>query len=178
MFNTNPLCNHSTSGPCVCQAFLGIFLFLGSFMFNKPAIYERFASCYSEDKPARLARIFGVKPSTVYRWESGEKMVPRARLKKLVDDQKLSWDWLLEGKPPKHHSSKKQPKPFDRHEINPRFLGLFPDMSQETLGGLFSVHQTVVSKWHLGKASIPWETLKYTVDNKGVTWEWLLEGRT
>lgn len=50
-------------------------------------------------------------------------------------------------------------------------------MSQKTLGDLLGISQMTVYRWHHNISQIPWERLKYAVDNKGVGWEWLIEGR-
>jgi hypothetical protein len=42
------------------------------------------------------------------------------------------------------------------------------------LGGL---NPGTIGKWRQDKAQVPWERMKYAVENKGTTWEWLIEGR-
>ncbi len=104
--------------------------------------------------------------------------VPWHRLKTLVDEQGLSWDWLIEGKEPKYRrrSKSEEGQPFDRHGINQRFLSLFPGLSNAKLGKELGVRDTTVFKWRHDMEQIPWERLRYAVDTKGVTWDWLLEG--
>jgi hypothetical protein len=101
------------------------------------------------------------------------------RMKKLVDEQGLRWDWLLEGKGPKFRQRIKtgRTKKFNRHAINRRFLGLFPAQTQAKLGESLGVSQAAVCKWRHAEMQVPWEKLKCAVDNYRVTWEWLLEGR-
>ena len=100
-------------------------------------------------------------------------------MKKLIDEQGLSWDWLLEGKEPKHnHRAKKAAEQaFDRHAINQRFLSLYPDVSQVKLGKILGINEKMVFRWRHDMAQVSWERLKHEVDTKGVTWEWLIEGR-
>lgn len=148
-------------------------------MFDRIAIYRRFASCYEVDKPAKLARLLGVVEQVVYDWESGKRMVPRVRLKKVVDEKGLYWHWLLEGKGDRCrlNCADESGVPLNRHDINQRFLDLFPGVSQAKLGKLFAINQTTVFKWRHDILPVPWSKLKYAVDNKAVTWDWLLEGR-
>ena len=148
-------------------------------MFNRIGIYERFASCHSFERPTELAEILGVTRQIVNHWKSGFRPIPWHRLRTLVDEQGISWDWLIEGKRPKHHRHGKDTacRPFDRHAINHRFLSLFPDMSQAGLARELGVKQMSVYRWCHDKAQVPWERLKYAVDTKGATWEWLIEGR-
>jgi hypothetical protein len=99
--------------------------------------------------------------------------------KKLVDEHDLSWDWLIEEREPKSRKRRKNEvcAPLDRHDINQRFLSLFPGKSQAKVAEELGIKQTTVFKWHRDMSQVPWERLKYAVDNKRVTWEWLLEGR-
>ena len=148
-------------------------------MLDKHAIYMRFIECYPTETPYELAQKFGIDHSLAYQWREGKAPVPWYRLKMLVNEQGISWDWLLEGKGPKHHlhETKAPRQKFNRSAINKRFLSLFPNLSQAKLAHELGVKQMSVYRWHHNLAQIPWERLKHAVDNKGVTWEWLLEGR-
>lgn len=148
-------------------------------MFDRQSIYERFASCHTAENPTDLAKILGLHFTTTYQWRSGKYQVPWSRLKQVVDEKKVTWDWLIEGVEPK-----KRPRtrhiiviPLTRSEINSRFLSVFSGMTQVELGTLLGVSQVAVHKWESNKEQVPWKKLKYAVDNKSVTWEWLLEGR-
>lgn len=146
-------------------------------MLDRKAIYGRFASCYREYKPARLARILEVADQTVYDWESGKTMIARDRLKAAVDRFSLHWDWLIDGKSPKRRRTPSGGTgELDRHDVNRRLLSLFPGLSQAKLGAIFGVHQTAVYKWCTDKSFVSWDALEFAVINKGVTWDWLLEG--
>ena len=148
-------------------------------MFDKQGIFKRFAACYPADTIAELARTIGVHHSTVFQWRSGKNPIPWLRLKTLVDEQGISWDWLIDGVEPQRHSHTKNtfPRPLDRHAINQRFLSLFPGMSQAKVAKELGINQTTVFKWEHSISQVPWERLRYAVSTKGVTWEWLLEGR-
>lgn len=148
-------------------------------MLEKINIYIRFSSCYHVKKPSELANMLGVERQVVNHWKSGASPVPWRRLKQLVDEQGLTWDWLLEGREPKHREGVEgvPKKSFQRRGINKRFLSLFPGYSQAKLGRELGVNQTTVFKWQHNLAQVPWERLKDAVDAKGVTWEWLIEGR-
>lgn len=149
-------------------------------MLDRRDINTRFFECFPEDTRYALAKIFGVHTSLTYRWKNGEVPVPWHCLKWLVDAHRLSWDWLIDGKEPKHRKRLKGEvlQPLDRHAINQRFLSLFPGMSQAEIGEeLGGINPGTVYKWRHDVAQVPWERLKYAVDNKGVTWEWLLEER-
>lgn len=148
-------------------------------MLDKQGIYSRFIACYSLESPYELAKLLGIHHAVVYQWKDGARPVPWHRLKTLVEDQCLSWDWLIEGQEPKHqcHVKKKAGRPFNRHAINQRFLSLFPDMSNAKLGKELGVNGTTVFKWRHDMEQVSWERLKFAVDAKGVTWEWLIKGR-
>lgn len=148
-------------------------------MFKKRDIFDRFASCYTFDALDELAQIIGVTPQMVDNWKVCRRPIPCRYLKNIVDEHNLSWDWLIEGKEPKKRSRAKNEiiLPLDQLAINRRFLSLYPPLSQAKLGELFGVGQTTVYKWHHAIRPVPWERLKTAVDEKGATWEWLLEGR-
>ena len=147
-------------------------------MFNRVGIYERFAASHSASY-AELAVILGVARQTTHNWKVGRYPIPWVRLKTLVDEQGISWDWLIDGVEPQRHSHTQNasPRPLDRHAINQRFLSLFPGMSQAKVAKELGINQTTVFKWEHGISQVPWERLRYAVSAKGVTWEWLLEGR-
>ena len=155
-----------------------MFFFEKVHMLDRKGIYERVMTQYSVTRPVDLARKLGVKPQVVLQWKEGVRQVPWHRLKVLVDAQGLCWDWLIEGKEPKHQirTAKEPEQPFDRHGINERFLSLFPDCSNAKLGKELGVRDTTVFKWRHDMEQVAWERLKHAVDTKGVTWEWLLEG--
>lgn len=148
-------------------------------MLDKTEVYERFALCHSAIRSAQLAKIFGVSRSTANRWKSGINPIPLKNLKVVVDKQGVTWDWLMDGKEPQYRQDQKDKrcKPLNRHAINKRFLSLFPGMSQAKIAEELGVRQTSVYRWRNDMAQVARECLKYAVDNKGVTWEWLLEGR-
>ena len=147
-------------------------------MFDRVGIYERFADCYSATY-AELAVILGIARQTTHNWLVGRYPIPWIRLKTAIDEKGISWDWLINGKEPKYrqHRKNETPRPMERHAINQRFLSLFPDMSQAKIAKELGVNQTTVFKWRHDMSQIPWEHLKYAVDNRNVTWEWLIEGR-
>ena len=148
-------------------------------MFDRREIYEHFASCYPVETPSALAEILELTRQIVNHWKSGVRPIPWHRLKTLVDEQGVSWDWLLEGKEPKyrHHAKKTEGQSFDRHAINQRFLSLYPNVSQVKLGKILGINEKMVFKWRHDIAQVSWERLKHAVDTKGVTWDWLIEGR-
>ena len=148
-------------------------------MLDREGIYTRFADCHDAVRSAQLAKIYGVTRQTANSWKHGTNPIPWEYLKSLVDTQGLSWDWLIEGKEPKHCRRREDnaSQPLDRHGINQRFLSLFSGISQGKLAKEFGINQTTVFKWEHDMSQVPWERLKYAVDNKGATWEWLLEGR-
>lgn len=147
-------------------------------MFDRQAIYARFAGCYGAESAVQLAGILGVNRKTVYQWESGARQVPWKRMKRVVDEQGLRWDWLLEGKEPKNRPNHEATsyRPLNRREINLRYLSLFPPLPQGELAKLIGVSQAMVSYWVTAKLQVPWEKLKAAVHDKGVTWDWLLRG--
>ncbi|MCC8109294.1 MAG: helix-turn-helix domain-containing protein [Planctomycetes bacterium] len=146
-------------------------------MFDRTGIYWRFAECHDANYQ-KLAEIFGLSYKTTHHWQVGRGPIPWKYLKSLVDDQCLRWDWLIDGtEPKKRKRCDKSAEPFNRHEINQRFLSLFPGMSQAKIAKELGFNQTTVFKWCHDMAQVPWEQLRYAVETKGVTWEWLLEGR-
>ena len=148
-------------------------------MFDRQAIYLRFVECYGAESAVQLAGILGLNRKTVYQWESGARQVPWKRLKGLVDEQGIRWDWLLEGETPKAlvNHDVAACRPLNRREINQRYLSLFPALSQAELGRQIGVSQAMISYWSNATLQVPWEKLKIAVKDKSVTWEWLIEGR-
>lgn len=146
---------------------------------DKRSICLRFFECHSPKTPYQLAIKLGVHPPLVYRWRDGDAPVPWRWLKMLVDDQGLSWDWLIEGTDPKKRTRRKgdASRQLERHAINQRFLSLYPNMSHAEIGKEIGVNPGTISKWRRDLSQVPWERLKDAVDEKGATWEWLLEGR-
>ena len=147
-------------------------------MLDKVEIYKRFAACQAATTPAQIARIFGVSRPTASRWKSGLNPIPLKYLKQVADKYCVTWDWLMDGKEPQHRQKQKgkECKQLNRHDINNRFLSLFPRMSQAKIAEELEVKQTSVFRWCNDRALIARESLKYAVDNKNVTWEWLIEG--
>jgi len=147
-------------------------------MSDRQAIYKRFAGCYGAESAVQLAGILGLNRKTVYQWELGTRPVPWKRMKRVIDEQGICWDWLLEGQGPKARPNHDPGKchPLNRREINQRYLSLFPAASQEEQGKLIGVSQAMVSYWVTATLQVPWDKLKSAVDDKGVTWDWLLEG--
>jgi transcriptional regulator with XRE-family HTH domain len=127
----------------------------------------------------QLAGILGLNRKTVYQWESGTRPVPWKRMKRVIDEHGIRWDWLLEGREPKARPNHDPGKchPLNRRDINQRYLALFPAASQEEQGRLIGVSQGMVSYLVNGTLQVPWERLKAVVDDKDVTWDWLLEGQ-
>jgi hypothetical protein len=39
------------------------------------------------------------------------------------------------------------------------------------------VNPGTIFKWRRDVAQVPWERLKYAVDTKEVTWDWIIEGQ-
>ncbi len=148
-------------------------------MLDKQRIYQRFTAFYSVKTPYELAMKLGISHSMTYQWRDGTSPVPWRRLKALVDEQGVSWDWLLEGREPKYRprGGNTKCRPFNRHAINKRFFSLFPGLSQGKLAKELGIKQVSVYRWVHDVSQVPWERLKYAVDIKGVTWEWLIEGR-
>lgn len=140
---------------------------------------QRFAECHAAESAVQMAGILGLNRKTVYQWEAGARQVPWKRLKGLVDAQGICWDWLLEGKEPKTRTVHDVAKchPFNRREINQRYLSLFPPLSQAELGKRIGVSQAMIPYWSNATLQVPWEKLKDAVSDKGATWEWLIEGR-
>ncbi len=119
---------------------------------------------------------FGVEATHCAGVEVRQKCDSMAEI--VVYEHGLSWDWLIEGREPKHQrrTAEKAEQPFDRHGINQRFLSLLPNCSNAKLGKELGVRDTTIFKWRHDMEQVAWERLKYAVDTKGVTWEWLLEG--
>lgn len=148
-------------------------------MFDRAGIYERFAMCYDAASPVQLAKTIGINHASAFRWRSGAKPVPWKRLKQLVNEQNISWDWLIEGREPKHfpEPSNRRAADFDWPGINRRFLDIFPDKTQQQIAEELGVGQVSASKWKHAEMHVPWEKLKYATETYGVRWEWLIEGR-
>jgi transcriptional regulator with XRE-family HTH domain len=66
-------------------------------------------------------------------------------------------------------------------EIIVRIYELYGVKTQISLAKCLGVTRSLVSRWHLEDPDarrIPtWETMAKVVQDKGVTWDWLLEGR-
>ena len=66
--------------------------------------------------------------------------------------------------------------PIDYSNLPERFFSLFEGVPQKDLIVELRTQQAQASRWKSGKEKIPWAILEYAVDNKKVTWDWLLEG--
>ena len=97
-------------------------------------------------------------------------------MKTLVNDQNLSWDWLLDGKPPTHSPARDKRNSLSTKGINQRFLSLFPGLTQQQLAESLDIRQPVVAAWAGNTLQVSWEKLRYAVMHKNTSWEWLLEG--
>ncbi len=62
-------------------------------------------------------------------------------------------------------------------EIGERFFSLYGDYSRDDLAALFGVGPSAISDWRNNRKKVPWDKLVFAVQTKGVTWDWLLEGR-
>ena len=51
-----------------------------------------------------VGKRMGVSQNLVSMWVSGERKPTLKGLEKLVDDENLNWDWLLEGREPKYRT--------------------------------------------------------------------------
>ena len=150
-------------------------------MFNIKEISTRFFSCFPGKSQREIADLFEISRSTVSQWAIGVRRIPWDKLKKLVDSQQISWDWLLEGQDPKTRpirldTTEMEGEVFDTPGINQRFLSLFPGMTQQELADYFNVTQSAISSWKTFAKQVPWDKLKITVERKKISWEWLLEG--
>lgn len=66
---------------------------------------------------------------------------------------------------------------FDRQAIALRFFESFPNMTRADLAKMLGVSWSTVRQWEVLKRPVPWERLRYLVITKGITWDWLLEGK-
>ncbi len=148
-------------------------------MIDTMGINRRFFACYNDKSRKDLEILFSVTHSTVSQWVLHTRQVPWAKLRYLVDEKHISWDWLIDGRGPKIRSDKRKSSTthFNRKEISCRFLSLFANMSQSAIAKEIGVTQGAVSAWKLDRKPVPWEKLQYATQHKNVTWEWLLEGR-
>ena len=148
-------------------------------MLDRFGTYTRFVSCFPVHTSAALAEILKIDVSAVLQWKALKRQIPWEWLKIVVDTQVISWDWLLEGVEPKISPYRigKRPTALNPRLINKRFFAQFPDMSQAQIAKEVGVSQTSVYRWHKGTIIVKRECLKHAVDQKGTTWEWLLEGR-
>ena len=148
-------------------------------MSEKVELYQRFAACHDATTPAEIGRICGVSRQTASRWKMGENPIPWKYLKMTVVTHGVNWDWLMDGKGSQFRQSAKSKRyrALNRQAVNNRFLSLFPRKSQAGIAEELKVTQTSVHRWQKYKAMVSREALKYAVDTKATTWEWLLEGR-
>ena len=147
-------------------------------MFASREIYERFAECYAVKSAAHLAGILKLAPQTVQAWRRADAPVPPIRLKKVVDEMGISWDWLIKGTEPKRRPDCETypTKGFDWKSINTRFLDLFSGKTQDQIAEELGIKQVNVSRLKSGDMHTPWEKLKYAAVTYNVTWDWLMEG--
>lgn len=155
-------------------------------MFDRKVVNKRFLECYSDMSWLDLAQYFSVHYSAVPQWNRAKRSVPWSKLNHLVSTRGVSWDWLLEGRGEKirgdfHRDGGDVPYvegrlAFDWNGINDRALSLFGDSRQEDIAKELGVSQSAVSSWKTYRKQVPWEKLKILVDDKHVTWDWLIEG--
>ena len=66
-------------------------------------------------------------------------------------------------------------------EIIRRIFELYDSPRKNKLAATLHLDKSMISKWTTDdpetKRHPTWDTLKKIVDEKGVTWDWLLEGR-
>lgn len=66
---------------------------------------------------------------------------------------------------------------FDLNEFLVRLFSVYDVRTQTELGKCLGVSQDLISNWKRGKALPTLEMLAKVVEDKGLTWDWLLEGR-
>jgi len=66
---------------------------------------------------------------------------------------------------------------LDRKSTAERFFSLHNSLNQKELSVKYGISQPGVNDWKSGKRPIPMKKLFLAVQEFGVTWDWLLEGR-
>ena len=67
---------------------------------------------------------------------------------------------------------------INNKEIAERFFLHFCDIPQKDIAAKFGVQQSVISEWKSGKRHIPIEVLAHVAEEKDVTLDWFLLGKT
>ncbi|MCC8167236.1 MAG: helix-turn-helix domain-containing protein [Planctomycetes bacterium] len=143
-------------------------------MFDRTAIYSRFEKGYKVHSSVEMVRLLGVKSSTVSQWKTGKRQVPWERLKALVNQEGLSWDWIIDGKKP--YRKNVSTMTLNRKAITDRFVAILSQVSQARMAELLDISPVSVHKMVSGKMFVPWDKLRFIVENSHVTWHWLIEG--
>ena len=68
-------------------------------------IADRFFSIYSEKKQSEIVKLFKTTQPSLSHWKTYKEKIPIRVLEQIVDTEDLNWDWLLEGREPKHRES-------------------------------------------------------------------------
>lgn len=66
---------------------------------------------------------------------------------------------------------------LNSREIAERFLSLYTVKNQSELARRLGVTPSAVSDWKKGRSAVPWEKLIQVIEESGVSWDWLLEGK-
>lgn len=149
---------------------------------DKNSIIDRFFDCYSDLSHLQIAKEFAISRQTVDQWGRHESPVPWRKLKNLVNEQSISWDWLIDGYGAKNRThiypeeASRNPE-FDRAGINTRFLSCFQGVTQNDVAERLGINRSFISAWRTNRKQVPWETLQYAVVHESLSWEWLIEGR-
>ena len=148
---------------------------------DKKAISARFFHCFHNESHLSIAVKLGVSRQSVDQWKNNDRPIPWEKLKVVVDTLGLSWDWLIEGWEPRERRhiniERAEGMEFDLRGINARFLSLFTQMTQQEIADEVGVSRGAVQSWQNNRRKVPWERMRYAVHRKGVSWEWLIEGR-
>ena len=149
-------------------------------MVDRKVISSRFFSCFADKSRRNMATLFKVTKGSVTGW-ANKGTVPWSKLKYLSDSQAISWDWLIEGKEPKHSDKAikipKTPSPqFNTKAIAKRFLSLYPNMTQTEIAAILGVTVTTVNDWKRNKCKVGWDRLADAVGTFGIRWDWLIDG--
>jgi hypothetical protein len=76
-------------------------------MLNWNEIADRFFSCHAGKNTAELLELFGTNKFSLSKWKSYDEKVPMKHLDKTVETEGVTWDWLLEGRGPKHREKER-----------------------------------------------------------------------
>ena len=66
---------------------------------------------------------------------------------------------------------------FDRRGIYQRFADCHEAESPVQLAKIIGIDHASVFRWRKGEKPIPWKWLQRIVDSRGVSWDWLIEGK-